>query len=791
VKTKLLAELLCGVLLAGTAFVSESGAATLVVANSNDSGSGSLRQAISDASPGDEIRFDPALAGTPVVLTTGELLIDRDLTITGLGRDWTILDGNAASRVFRIAEGAMVKLSALTIENGLESRTVPDDPIERQVGEGGGIYNAGSLALEDCSIKHNTVGKTRPGCPPGSICDPAPAMSVRGGGVFNRGFLEIKRCDVEANQAIADPGFGGGIDNAGEIVLDEASVSGNGGFLDRGHGMQGGGLYNEASGTARLVDCAVSGNYVSQGIANVGDLAVLRTTFAGNSNWRGGALVNRPGGKAVVTESTLVGNLGGPGALAGGVGNFGDFTLIRSSVIGNLSARVPSAGGIQNFVTFPENIPGTLTILNSTISGNDCDSGSGLVNAGNARIDASTIAGNTFRGSSCSGPGGIASGGGTILRNVVIAGNSCESFGDCAGDLISSGHNILGDDRGCRLIANAGDDQIGVDWETVMESAVLFGNRVPLYTDNGGPTPTIALLPDSPAIDAIPLSACQDGDGNPILTDQRGVSRPQGAACDTGAFEFSEPRGAGFWAHQCSDKGFKQVGAAELETLFGKISDTSSVFPELASATCEFLQPTAPQSDVRVRAQQALLDLWLNLDSGRLTRGRPIDLSGLTNATTVQDALSQIELSVCDPLASRSDLGNAKAIADALNGTGDDMELGVQESAVTLLPGATRTVLLGVVNMSAGNRNYSLAASGPWPVKLSVTRINALQPGQVAEIAATVTAPLDSRATMAQIRVNATDLLSQVTLSRDVTITFKLAGSPAAPPSAERPRQLN
>ena len=196
-----------------------------------------------------------------------------------------------------------------------------------------------------------------------------------------------------------------------------------------------------------------------------------------------------------------------------------------------------------------------------------------------------------------------------------------------------------------------------------------------------------------------------------------------------GAFEFSEPRGAGFWAHQCSDKGFKQVGATELETLFGSISDTSSVFPEFAPATCEFLQPTAPQNDIRARAQQALLDVWLNLDSGRLTRGRSVDLSGLTNATTVQEALSQVELTVCDPLASRSDVGNAKAIADALNGKADDMELAAQESTVTLLPGAIRTVLLGVVNMSAGNRNYSVTASGPWPVRLSATRINALPPG--------------------------------------------------------------
>ena len=59
--------------------------------------------------------------------------------------------------------------------------------------------------------------------------------------------------------------------------------------------------------------------------------------------------------------------------------------------------------------------------------------------------------------------------------------------------------------------------------------------------NNGGPTPTIALLPSNPAINAIPLSPtnyCTAIDGvTAIATDQRGVTRPQGPACDIGAFE--------------------------------------------------------------------------------------------------------------------------------------------------------------------------------------------------------------------------------------------------------------
>jgi predicted outer membrane repeat protein len=60
----------------------------------------------------------------------------------------------------------------------------------------------------------------------------------------------------------------------------------------------------------------------------------------------------------------------------------------------------------------------------------------------------------------------------------------------------------------------------------------------PALADNGGPTPTIALLEGSPAIDAIPVRDCTDQEGNKITTDQRGFGRPADPACDIGAFEF-------------------------------------------------------------------------------------------------------------------------------------------------------------------------------------------------------------------------------------------------------------
>jgi len=94
--------------LAGTA-----GATTWTVTSLNDSGAGSLRSAIASASPGDMIQFQ--VAGT-ITLTSGELYIGQNLTITGPGPSALAISGNHASTVFEIASGATVGLSGLTIE---------------------------------------------------------------------------------------------------------------------------------------------------------------------------------------------------------------------------------------------------------------------------------------------------------------------------------------------------------------------------------------------------------------------------------------------------------------------------------------------------------------------------------------------------------------------------------------------------------------------------------------------------------------------------------------------------
>jgi hypothetical protein len=92
---------------------------TIVVTNTNDNGPGSLRQALVDANKGDTI--DATGISGVITLTTGELLVDKRVTINGAGADAFAIDGNAASVVFfifRNASGETVTISGLTIRNG-------------------------------------------------------------------------------------------------------------------------------------------------------------------------------------------------------------------------------------------------------------------------------------------------------------------------------------------------------------------------------------------------------------------------------------------------------------------------------------------------------------------------------------------------------------------------------------------------------------------------------------------------------------------------------------------------
>ena len=110
-----------------------------------------------------------------------------------------------------------------------------------------------------------------------------------------------------------------------------------------------------------------------------------------------------------------------------------------------------------------------------------------------------------------------------FIRNTLIVKSASGS--NCEAAIRSGGYNI-DSDGSCRLKA-AGDQ-------------VLPSFKIKTLADYGGPTPTHALPPDSAAVNGGDPSGCVDPEGNAIITDQRGHSRPWGGRCDIGAFELSK-----------------------------------------------------------------------------------------------------------------------------------------------------------------------------------------------------------------------------------------------------------
>jgi len=124
-------------------FLSGLSAGTITVTNTNDSGAGSLRQAIADANSGDEIQF--SVTGT-ITLTSDEYSIDKNLTITGPGADQLVIDGDNSFRIFNISSGN-VTITGLKIQNGNGSEDY-----------GGAIFNEsdGNFTLHNCCFSNNS-----------------------------------------------------------------------------------------------------------------------------------------------------------------------------------------------------------------------------------------------------------------------------------------------------------------------------------------------------------------------------------------------------------------------------------------------------------------------------------------------------------------------------------------------------------------------------------------------------------------------------------------------------------
>ena len=320
---KLLASGLSFVVLAVVALAAFNpvSAATITVNSPADSGSGSLRDAITTASSGDTINF--SITGT-ITLTSGVLSISKNLTITGPGATSLTVSGNNASQVFNIS-GGTVNISGLTVSNGNNS-----------TGYGGGIYNNATLTLTNVTISGNSA-------------------TEYGGGIQNDATLTLTNVTISGNTTA---GYGGAIQNDDTATLTDVTISGNSAT------EYGGGIQNDA--TLTLTNVTISGNTTAGygGAIQNDDTATLTdVTISGNSATEyGGGIQNDA--TLTLTNVTISGNTtAGDG---GGIYNNDTATLENVTISGNSATE---GGGIYND---DETISLLNTIVANSPSGGNC-----------------------------------------------------------------------------------------------------------------------------------------------------------------------------------------------------------------------------------------------------------------------------------------------------------------------------------------------------------------------------------------------------------------------------------
>ena len=213
-----------------------SEATTFVVTNTVDGGTGSLRQLVLSAAPGDTITFATNLSGSTLTLFA-QLPLNNSVTIDASALPGGIqIRGQGFERIFFVLGGATVVLSSLTLTNGND---------QNDSAGGGGIYNQGTLTVDRCTLTGNNANNLFFG-------------TAGGGAIFNSGLLTLNECTLAGNHSDNDSGGNGGgaIYNSGTLNVNQCTLTTNSADFS---GYGGGGIYNY-SGTLNIYNSIVAGN---------------------------------------------------------------------------------------------------------------------------------------------------------------------------------------------------------------------------------------------------------------------------------------------------------------------------------------------------------------------------------------------------------------------------------------------------------------------------------------------------------------------------------------------------
>jgi Putative Ig domain len=533
-------------------------AATNIVTSANDSGTGSLREVIEDANGGDKIVFDASLNDQTINLASA-IVIDKSLTLEGLGASHLTIDGNHTSQIFIVSAGDL-SISRLTLANGATP------------GNGGAINyeSTGSLIISDSTFTGNTAGGA------GSTGGP------HGGAIYmlyQSASLTISGSTFTDNSAGGDGNSndysgrsrGGAIeyDGEGSVTITDSAFTGNTAGGDGGDGYQsgyghGGAIYLLGSAASTSVSDSTFTNNSAGGDGGGGNIS---------GRGEGGAIEGESGtGPLTITGATFTDNVaggrdgsgGGSGAGVGGaIESFSALTVANSTFSGNAAGGQGGSGegafgfggAISNF-----NNVSPLTVTESTFVGNTAGgqggSGSGgAIRASSASPRSASVTNSTLIGNSAGGGGATGEGGAinldgkvsatlasvTIDENEVGAGGAGAGI-DGAAAVTARATIVSGNTGATNCNAHVATSSYSLEGPSSGDTSCGFDlpsadPQLEPLADNGGPTETQALPVSSPAVDAVPVVQC------PTKVDQRGEPRPDNgkSVCDVGAFELQDP----------------------------------------------------------------------------------------------------------------------------------------------------------------------------------------------------------------------------------------------------------
>lgn len=285
-------------------------AASLIVTNTNDSGAGSLRQAIADAASGDTITF--SLPNPSTITLASQLTIDKNLTITGPGVSQLTISGNNTTRVFSVPAGITLNLSGVTVANGNAGSD-----------SGGGIENRGTVAVSNSTFTGNK------GHFGGAILTVDGSLTVSGStftgnSAFSAGAIEqingtatVSNSTFTGNSA---EGESGAIDNFEATMTISGST-----FTGNSTGGDGGAVSNFFDSTLTLSNSTFTGNSAAGKGGAINDLfsttRISNNTFTNNTAADGGGIYTLPDDLRL-SSNRFINNR--PGGNCSGVEDFND-----------------------------------------------------------------------------------------------------------------------------------------------------------------------------------------------------------------------------------------------------------------------------------------------------------------------------------------------------------------------------------------------------------------------------------------------------------------------------------